>query len=101
MDAKDSAENLIDRAQAMLAGEDYRCTRPAKDGTPCTRKHDDKFDDDGAPVYFYALGCEVVAQFCPACRAYWLVATARNALYDYARTTAAERADAAREAVTP
>lgn len=78
------AEQLIEQAQSLLGGPEYRCTQK-KQGKPCTQQHEDEVDRDGRPVFYFASDCKVAQTFCPACLAYWHVAVARNCLFDFAR----------------
>jgi hypothetical protein len=78
---------LLENIQLRLSDNDVaKCTR-LKNGKCCTQHHEDERDDDGRPVFYYGDECRVVAEMCPACRAYWHVAVARNALFDLARVS--------------
>jgi hypothetical protein len=70
--------------KALELTNPLRCTRQ-KAGKSCTRQHEDTFDKEGRPLYWYGDGCRLVESFCPSCRAYWHVAVARNAVFDFDR----------------
>lgn len=111
MNAASIADGLEQLLTALSDDHAVPCTRkkmmPHADGsgrTPverlesCTRQHEDEFDNDGRPLFFYGDGCKLVEGFCPSCRAYWHVAVARNAMFDHARLQAAIKQDAIEEA---
>ncbi len=81
------AEKLIEQLQSLLGGPTYECTSQ-RDGKACTRQHEG-VDKKGQLKLYFSIGCKVVESFCPACRAYWLVAVARNELLTYRRRCAA------------
>ncbi len=85
------ARKLAEQLQTLLAGPDYECTS-TRNGKACTQQHEG-LDKKGQPKFYFSIGCKVVETFCPACRAYWLVAVARNELITYHRRNAAIAAE--------
>lgn len=84
MEATKQLHEALELALKLL--DPIPCTGQ-KAKSSCIRQFEGKFDKEGRPVLFFGEGCKVVEKFCPSCRAYWHVATARNAVFDVDRIT--------------